>query len=163
MGRFIFILLFSVTFAFAHGQTYNFRTKHSAVNGTMNKAVQNAQKFILKAIPIDIFKRHFLFNSYQSRLDNDTSFHLVTFDDSVNFIPNKYEVMYALVFNDGDTLTDQFTIPIDSLGNVSIDTTNYDYTWEDLKGLKKLFSGKYKYDYPYVKNCRLPFFSTHQK
>ena len=60
--------------------------------------------------------------------------------------------MYALVFSNGDTLTDQFTIPADSLGNVSIDTTNYDYTWEDLKGLKKLFSGKYKYDYSYVKN-----------
>ena len=71
-----------------------------------------------------------MFNSYQSRLKNDTSVYLVTFNDRINFVPNKYEIMYALVSSNGDPLTDQFTIAIDGLGNVSIDTTNYDYTRE---------------------------------
>ncbi|MDQ3682377.1 MAG: hypothetical protein M3352_04795, partial [Bacteroidota bacterium] len=109
----------------------------------MNRAIINADKLIQTAIPIDVFKKHFQFNSYQSRLRNDTSFHLVTFDDSINFIPNKYEVMYAVII-DGDTLTDQFEIPIDSLGTVDVDTTQFHYIWDDIKAYNKLLTGQYK-------------------
>jgi|GEM_PF-6928283 len=150
MGRFISILLFNLTLAVAYGQTYDFRTKYKDVNVTMNQAITNADKFIQTAIPDDIFKKHFQFNSYQSRLENDTSFHLVTFDDSINFIPNKYEVMYAVVIG-GDTLTDQFTIPTDSFGNVAVDTTQYHYIWDDIKAYKKLLTGQYKFDYQKLK------------
>jgi hypothetical protein len=146
MSRFIFILLFCLTVVVAHGQTYDFRTKYKTVNITMNQAINNADKFIQTAIKNDIFKKHFQFNSYQSRLQNDTSFRLVTFDDSINFIPNKYEVMYALVIN-GDTLNDQFAIPVDSLGNVAIDTSKFHYIWDDIKAYNKLLTGKYKFDY----------------
>ena len=150
MGRFIFILLISLTLTVAHGQTYDFRTKYEVVKATMNRAIINANNFIQKAIPSDIFKKHFQFNSYQSRLRNDTSFHLVTFDDSINFIPNKYEVMYAVVI-DGDTLTDQFEIPIDSFGNVAVDTMQFHYIWDDIKAYSKLLTGHYKFDYAKLK------------
>jgi hypothetical protein len=150
MGRFIFILFFSLTLTGTHGQTHNFRTKDEVVKVTMNRAIINADKFIQTAIPIDVFRNHFQFNSYQSRLRNDTSLHLVTFDDSVNFIPNKYEVMYAVVIN-GDTLTDQFEIPIDSLGTVAVDTTQFHYIWDDIKAYNKLLTGQYKFDYPKLK------------
>jgi hypothetical protein len=150
MGRFIFMLLYSLTLAVAHGQTYDFRTKYEAVNVTMNHAITNAGVFIQTAIPSDIFKKHFQFNSYQSRLRNDTSFRLVTFDDSINFIPNKYEVMYAVVIN-GDTLADQFAIPVDSLGNVAVDTSQFHYIWDDIKAYNKLLTGQYKFDYQKLK------------
>lgn len=150
MGHLIFILFCSLTLTAAHGQTYNFRTKYEVVKETMNRAVNNADHFIQTAIASDIFKKHFQFNSYQSRLSNDTSFHLVTFDDSINFVPNKYEVMYAVVI-DGDTLTDQFVIPIDSLGNVAVDTTQFHYIWDDIKAYNKLLTGQYKFGYAKLK------------
>jgi hypothetical protein len=75
MSRLIFILLFCLTVVFAQGQTYDFKTKYEAVNVTMNHAITNADKFIQAAVHSEVFKKHFQFNSYQSRLRNDTSFH----------------------------------------------------------------------------------------
>ena len=150
MDRFIFTLVFSLTQTAALGQTYSFRTQNEAVRVTIELAVENADKFIQAAISSDIFKRYFQLNTYQSRLSNDTSFHLVTFDDSINFIPNKYEVMYAVVI-DGDTLTDQFEIPVDSLGNVAVDTTQFHFIWDDIKAYNKLLTGQYKFDYQKLK------------
>lgn len=74
----------------------------------------------------------------------------MTFDDSINFIPNKYEVMYTVVIT-GDTLTDQFAIPIDSLGNVAIDTSSFHYIWDDIKAYNKLLTRQYKFDYQKLK------------
>jgi hypothetical protein len=150
MSRLIFILVFSLTVTVAYGQTYKFKTKYKEVAATMNQAINNADKFIQSAIASDIFEKHFQFNSYQSRLRNDTLFHLVTFDDSINFVPKKYEVMYAVVIG-GDTLTDQFKIPIDSLGNVTVDTTSLHYIWDDIKAYNKLLTGQYKFDYAKLK------------
>ncbi len=116
----------------------------------MKRAVTNADSFIQSAIASAVFKKHFHFNSYQSRLSNDTSFHLVTFDDSINFVPNKYEVMYAVVIDD-DTLTDQFEIPVDSLGNVAVDTTGIHYIWDDIKAYNRLLTRQYKFDYVKLK------------
>jgi hypothetical protein len=150
MSRLIFILLLSLTYSFAYGQTYSFKTKYEAVNETMNRAINNANKLIESAIPTEVFKKHFQFNSYQSRLSNDTSFHIITFDDSINFIPKEYEVMYAVVIS-GDTLTDQFEIPVDSLGRVDVDTTYFHSTWDDIKAYSRLLRGQYKFDYAKLK------------
>ena len=58
--------------------------------------------------------------------------------------------MYAVVI-DGDTLTDQFVIPIDSLGNVAVDTTQFHYIWDDIKAYNKLLTGQYKFGYAKLK------------
>lgn len=150
MSRLICILLVCLKVVVAQGQNYDFKTKFEAVKVTMNHAITNADKLIKAAVQSEVFKKHFQFNSYQSRLSNDTSFHLVTFEDSINFIPNKYEVMYAVVI-DGDTLTDQFEIPIDSLGTVAVDTTQFHNVWDDIKAYNKLLTGQYKFDYPKLK------------
>ena len=150
MCRFIYILLFSLTLTVTHGQPYNFKTKDEVVKVTMNKAIINAGMFIQNVIPKPIFEKHFQFDYTQSVLQKNDSFPPVSFNDSINFIPNKYAVTYAVLIN-GDTLSRHFEILVDSIGNVLIDTTEYNYIWEDIKAYQKLLTGEYSFDFKKLK------------
>jgi hypothetical protein len=71
-------------------------------------------------------------------------------DDSISFIPGRYEMRYLIKVEE-DTLTDSFVIPIDSLGRVDVDTSNFHYILDDLKAYRKILTGQYKFDFYSVK------------
>lgn len=146
MSRFILVVLFSLAMFCSKGQDYSFKATSTIVQATMHKAVANAEKFIAHTIPSDIYKAHFSLITSLSAVQSDyASYHYTPYlDDTISFIPGKYELRYLIKIRK-DTLTDSFVIPVDSLGNVDIDTTNFHYILDDLKAYKKLLTGQYKW------------------
>jgi hypothetical protein len=123
----------------------------------MNKAIESAEGFIRRTIPDTIYQRHFKLSLPQcevvkitSNSDTSSTSYSVYFVDSINFIPDKFELRYCITI-EGDTLNDWYVIPIDSLGNTAIDTSNFHYIYDNLLAYKKLLLGQYKFDYKSVK------------
>ena len=152
MSRPIFIVLMSFVALHSIGQQYTFKATSPAVRATMQKAVENSHKFIEHTVSPDLFEKHFqLITSLSTVKSEYASFHYTPYmDDTISFIPSKYELRYLITIED-DTLTDSFVIPVDSVGNPDIDTSNSHYILEDLKAYHKLFSGQLKFDYKDVK------------
>ena len=152
MNRFLFILLFVLGVFHSSGQEYAFKATHPAVQQTMYKAVANSKDFIVHVVSRSIYNVHFSLLPSLSTVRSDYAAYHYTpvMDDTISFIPGKYELRYLIKIGN-DTLTDSFVIPVDSLGNVDIDTTDFHYILDDLKAYKKLLTGQYKFDYEDVK------------
>jgi hypothetical protein len=152
MSRLTLIIFLTFATLYLWGQSYTFKTASPAVEATMQKAVANAEKLILHTIPYDVYKKHFqLMTSLSAVKSEYASYHYTPYmDDTISFIPGRYEMRYLIKVGE-DTLTDSFVIPVDSLGRVDVDTSNFHYLIEDLKAYKKLFTGQYKYDFESVK------------
>lgn len=152
MSRFILVVLFSLSMFYSNGQEYSFKATSPIVQATMHRAVTNAEKFIIHTIPSDIYKAHFSLITSLSAVQTDyASYHYTPYlDDTISFIPGKYELRYLIKIGK-DTLTDSFVIPVDSLGNVDVDTPDFHYKLDDLKAYKKLFTGQYRFDFESVK------------
>lgn len=148
----ILITLFLCTAFGSEAQRHSFRASSPAVERTMHQAVANAERFITFTIPRDVYSAHFSFIASLSWVRSDyASYHYTpSLTDTISFTPGRYELRY-LIKIEGDTLTDSFTIPVDSLGNVDVDTSNFHYIFDDLKAYKKLLTGQYKFDFRYVR------------
>jgi hypothetical protein len=145
MSRLTLIIFLALANLSLRGQPYNFKAFTPAVQETMQKAVANAELFILHTIPYDVYKKHFqLIKSLSAVKSEHASYHYTPYmDDSISFIPGRYEMRYLIKVEE-DTLTDSFVIPIDSLGHVDVDTSDFHYIIEDLKAYGKLLKGQYK-------------------
>jgi hypothetical protein len=152
MSRLTFIVLLSLVTLYSKGQEYSFKATSPNVEATMQNAVVNAKKFIVHTITPEVYEKHFQLIPSLSEVKSDyTSYHYTPhMNDTISFTPGKYELRY-LIKIESDTLTDSFVIPVDSLGQVDLDTSNFHYILEDLKAYKKLFTGQYKFDYHDVK------------
>ena len=152
MTRLTLIVVLSFATLYLKGQQYSFKAKSADVEATMQKAVLNAEKFIIHTIPRGIYNQHFkLLTSLSSVTSDYASYHYTPYmDDTIAFIPSKYELRYLIKIGK-DTLTDSFIIPVDSLGHVDVDTSSFHYIFDDLKAYKKLLTGQYKIGFDSVK------------
>jgi hypothetical protein len=152
MSRLTLIIFLSLATLYLRGQPYTFKATSPAVQETMQKAVANAEQFIIHTIPYEVYKKHFqLITSLSAVKSEYASYHYTSYmDDSISFIPGRYEMRYLIKVEE-DTLTDSFVIPIDSLGRVDVDTSNFHYILDDLKAYRKILTGQYKFDFYSVK------------
>ena len=152
MSRVIFTIVLSLATLYSRGQPYTFNATSPAVEETMQKAVANAEKFIKHTIPNEVYKKHFqLIPSLSAVKSEYASYHYTPYmDDTISFIPGRYEMRYLIKVGE-DKLTDSFVIPIDSLGRVDVDTSNFHYILDDLKAYRKLLTGQYKFDFHSLK------------
>lgn len=152
MSRIILIFFLSLVSFSSKGQQYSFNATSPIVEATMHKAVANAKKFILHTIAPEVFDKHFQLITSLSAVKSDyASYHYTPYmEDTISFIPSKYELRYLLRVGE-DTLTESFVIPIDSLGYVDVDTSNFSHVLDDLQAYNKLFTGGYRFDFVWVK------------
>jgi hypothetical protein len=152
MSRLTLIIFLSLATLYSKGQQYSFKATSPVVEETMQKAVVNAENFIVHTIPHDVYKKHFkLITSLSAVKSEYASYHYTPYmNDTISFIPGRYELRY-LIRVGKDTLTDSFVIPVDSVGRVDVDTSNFHYILDDLKAYRKLLTGQYKFDFNSVK------------
>ena len=152
MSRLTLIMFLSLAAFYSKGQPYSFKATSPVVNETLQKAVLNAENFIVHTIPNDVYKKHFqLITSLSAVKSEYASYHYTPYmDDTISFIPGRYELRY-LIRMGKDTLTDSFVIPVDSVGRVDVDSSKFHYILDDLKAYKKLLTGQYKFDFDSVK------------
>jgi hypothetical protein len=59
MSRLTLIIFLSLATLYLRGQPYTFNATSPAVQETMQKAVANAEQFIIHTIPYEVYKKHF--------------------------------------------------------------------------------------------------------
>lgn len=152
MRRITFIVLLSLVTLCSKGQEHTFKATSPIVEVTMQNAVINAKEFIVHTVTPEVYNKNFQLITSLSEVKSDyASYHYTPyFSDTISFTPGRYELRY-LIKIEGDTLTDSFVIPVDSLGKVDVDTSNFHYILDDLKAYKKLLTGQYKFGFDSVK------------